>query len=64
MDSFKNKAMEDYLDLMRCFEVKKREIKATSDRHLSLKIPVALIDQTKEVTGITVWEKIHNIRTK
>ncbi|XP_060566321.1 heat shock 70 kDa protein 12A-like [Ruditapes philippinarum] len=64
MDSFKNKAMEDYLDLMRCFEVKKREIKATSERQVSLKIPVALIDQTKEHTGITVREKIQKTKYK
>ncbi|XP_060561016.1 heat shock 70 kDa protein 12A-like [Ruditapes philippinarum] len=64
MDSFKNKAMEDYLDLMRCFEVKKREIKATSDRQVSLKIPVALIDQTKDLTDITVREKIQCTKYK
>jgi hypothetical protein len=58
MDSFKNKAMEDYLDLMRCFEVKKREIKASSDRQITLKMPVALIDETEDLTGITIREKV------
>ncbi|XP_060559749.1 heat shock 70 kDa protein 12A-like [Ruditapes philippinarum] len=56
--------MEDYLDLMRCFEVKKREIKASSDRQVTIKIPAALIDQTKELTGKTVREKIQYTKYK
>ncbi|XP_045210214.2 heat shock 70 kDa protein 12A-like [Mercenaria mercenaria] len=62
LEKFRDNAMEDYLDLLRNFEVKKREAKLNSDRQTSIKIPVALIDQATEVTGKNVIVKISQSR--
>ena len=58
MSTFKDKAMEDYLDLMINFEVKKREVKVTRDRKISLKLPAALNEIVQELTGITFHNKV------
>ncbi|KAH3736870.1 heat shock 70 kDa protein 12A-like isoform X2 [Dreissena polymorpha] len=41
---FKEEHMEDYIDLLRDFEVKKRATDSTSEKLLILKIPLALIE--------------------
>ncbi|XP_045181401.2 heat shock 70 kDa protein 12A-like [Mercenaria mercenaria] len=60
MDSFKEKIIEEYLDLMRGFEVKKREIRA--DKQMVMKIPVALFDLAEELTGKRVSNTLSNSR--
>lgn len=51
MEKFKEGHMEDYVDLFRDFEIKKREIKTSRDEKVTFRIPVTLIDLVKEVTG-------------
>jgi hypothetical protein len=54
MEKFKEDHMDAYLDLMKAFEVKKRETK--KGKPLAFKIPVALMDLAEDITG----EKIRN----
>ncbi|XP_060566335.1 heat shock 70 kDa protein 12A-like [Ruditapes philippinarum] len=58
MEKFKEDYMDAYLDLMKAFEVKKRETK--KGKPVAFKIPVALMDLAEDMTG----EKIRNTISK
>ena len=63
MPKFKNKNMEDFLDLFRDFEVKKREIGPKKDSKITFRIPAALSDAVKEMrNGQTLQEMITKSR--
>lgn len=49
MPMFKNKHMEDFLDLFRDFEVKKREIGPQKDSKITFRIPAAFSDAVKDM---------------
>ncbi|XP_060559752.1 heat shock 70 kDa protein 12A-like [Ruditapes philippinarum] len=56
MEQFKEDNMDAYLDLMKAFEVKKRETQ--KGKHVAFKIPVALMNLTEDVTGETIRNTI------
>ncbi|XP_060566338.1 heat shock 70 kDa protein 12A-like [Ruditapes philippinarum] len=58
MEKFKVDYMDEYLDLMRAFEVKKRETK--KGKHVAFKIPVSLMNLVVDITG----EKLQNTISK
>ncbi|XP_053399659.1 heat shock 70 kDa protein 12A-like [Mercenaria mercenaria] len=58
MPKFKDKHMEDYLDLFRDFEVKKREIGPKKDSKITFRIPTALADLVKEMKSEPLSETI------
>ncbi|KAH3836421.1 hypothetical protein DPMN_109791 [Dreissena polymorpha] len=50
--------MEDYIDLLREFEMKKRAIDTTSVSKVTIKIPVSLSDLSKEITGMLLQDRL------
>ncbi|WAQ95287.1 HS12A-like protein, partial [Mya arenaria] len=56
LKQFKEKHMENYVDLIRDFEIKKRDISTTGKSNFRL--PSALLDLVKEITGKTIKETI------
>ena len=48
---FQDKHMEDYIDIFRDFEVKKRDIAPTKDGKITFRLPVSLTDLFTESTG-------------
>ncbi|XP_052780577.1 heat shock 70 kDa protein 12B-like [Mya arenaria] len=59
MGAFKESHMEDYIELFRDFEIKKRDISTKkSGGKITLRMPVALVEIVKEVTGKTIKETI------
>ncbi|XP_052778299.1 heat shock 70 kDa protein 12B-like [Mya arenaria] len=59
MAAFKENHMEDYIDLFRDFEIKKRDISTKkSGGKINLRMPVALVETVKEVSGKTIKETI------
>ncbi|WAR25154.1 HS12A-like protein, partial [Mya arenaria] len=59
MGTFKENHMDDYIDLLRDFEIKKRDISTKkSGGKVILRMPVALVKTVKEVTGKTMKETI------
>ena len=48
---FQDKHMEDYLDIFRDFEVKKRDIGPSKDGKITFRLPVSLTDLFYETTG-------------
>ncbi|XP_052779373.1 heat shock 70 kDa protein 12B-like [Mya arenaria] len=59
MGAFKESHMEDYIDLFRDFEIKKRDISTKkSGGKINLRMPLALVETVKEVTGKTIKETI------
>ncbi|XP_060594200.1 heat shock 70 kDa protein 12A-like isoform X2 [Ruditapes philippinarum] len=58
MAKFKDKHMEDFIDLFRDFEVKKREIRPDKDSKVTFRIPTVFADLVKEVKGETLQDSI------
>jgi hypothetical protein len=58
MSRFKDKHMEDFLDIFRDFELKKREIDPNKDNQVTIRIPTALADLVKEMRRETLQETI------
>jgi hypothetical protein len=58
MPKFRDKNMEDYLELFRDFEVKKREIGPKKDTKITFRIPAALSDTVKEMRNEELQEVI------
>ena len=58
MDEFKNSSADDYLDLLRDFEIKKRKIAANTDHEVKIRLPKTFREVVKRVTGKTVAENI------
>ncbi|XP_053399341.1 heat shock 70 kDa protein 12A-like isoform X3 [Mercenaria mercenaria] len=55
---FKEKHMDDYIDLLKTFEVKKREISPQQPTKVTFRIPPTLTETILEATGHTIHEKI------
>lgn len=60
MQEFREQNMEDFLDLLRAFEEKKRDIKPKqhNSKQLRIRIPISFIDVAETVTGKSVTETI------
>ncbi|XP_053399657.1 heat shock 70 kDa protein 12A-like [Mercenaria mercenaria] len=58
MTKFKDMHMEDYIDLFRDFEVKKREIGPKKDTKVTFRMPTALADLVKDMRNETLQETI------
>ncbi|KAH3704788.1 heat shock 70 kDa protein 12A-like [Dreissena polymorpha] len=58
MKKLKDSNMEDYLDIMRTFEIKKRECKNSSTGKVIIRIPSSVCDIVVELTQKTLQENI------
>lgn len=58
MSKFKGKFLEDFLDIFRDFEVKKRDIGPDKDAKVTFRVPTALADLVKEISGQPFSETI------
>ncbi|KAH3768966.1 hypothetical protein DPMN_170187 [Dreissena polymorpha] len=58
MHVLKEKHMDDFIDVMRTFEIKKRECKPSSSGSVVLRFPATLNDVVQSVTGKTFQEQI------
>jgi hypothetical protein len=50
--------MDDYIDLFRTFEVKKRETSPGHSGKVTFRIPPSFVDTIKDVTGLSIKDKI------
>ncbi|XP_053399339.1 heat shock 70 kDa protein 12A-like isoform X2 [Mercenaria mercenaria] len=55
---FKEEHMDDYIDLFRTFEVKKREISPQQSTKVTFRIPPSLAETILEATGHTIKDRI------
>ncbi|KAH3833639.1 gamma-aminobutyric acid receptor subunit alpha-6-like isoform X2 [Dreissena polymorpha] len=55
---FKDESMEDYIELLRDFEIKKRALDNTKEGKVTIKIPVSLSDLAKDVTGMLLQDTL------
>ncbi|KAL4230424.1 Heat shock 70 kDa protein 12A [Mactra antiquata] len=62
MDEFKKKHMEDYIDLFRDFEIKKRAVGPDRDSKVTFKMPVALLTMVQQIRNKTLDETIKNTK--
>ncbi|KAL4230425.1 Heat shock 70 kDa protein 12A [Mactra antiquata] len=62
MDKFKEEHMEDYIDLFRDFEIKKRAIGPDGDSKVTFKMPVALLTMVQQIRNKTLDEAIKNTK--
>ncbi|XP_052215038.1 heat shock 70 kDa protein 12A-like isoform X6 [Dreissena polymorpha] len=62
MKRFKDENMEDYIDLLREFEIKKRAIDTNTSSKVTIKVPLSLSDLSKEITGILLQDKLPTTR--
>ncbi|XP_053396352.1 heat shock 70 kDa protein 12B-like [Mercenaria mercenaria] len=58
MTKFKDRHIEDYIDLLRHFEVKKRDICPSSESKVTIKIPQTFSDLVRECWEETLQERI------
>jgi len=56
MKQFITKHMEDNIEILRDFEIKKRDIAPNREEKVTLRIPIALTDLFAKMTGETVKE--------
>ena len=61
MKRFRDEFMEDYFDLLREFEMKKRSLDPDSDDLVTIRVPVALRDIYEEVTGENIKRALRNV---
>ncbi|KAH3891131.1 hypothetical protein DPMN_015220 [Dreissena polymorpha] len=61
MQKFKDVNMEDYIELLRDFEIKKRAIDTSKPGKITIKVPISLIDHVKDVTGKTLKDKLQSL---
>lgn len=60
MKAFKREHMDDYIDIFRTFEVKKREITSSSSAKVTLRLPPSLTDTVLDVTKTSIEKVISN----
>ncbi|KAH3837772.1 heat shock 70 kDa protein 12B-like [Dreissena polymorpha] len=60
LDKFHEKHQDDYIDLMRAFEVRKRSIQPTSEDRITFKIPISLHELYREMTGGEMRDAVKN----
>lgn len=58
MKKFITEYMEDYIDICRDFEIKKRDINPSRKEKVTLRLPIALTDLFAKVTGESVKETL------
>ncbi|XP_052794101.1 heat shock 70 kDa protein 12B-like [Mya arenaria] len=58
MDRFRSENQEDYMDLLREFEVKKRAIGQSLDSRTTFKIPITLYETFRDVTGREIRDEV------
>ncbi|XP_052788875.1 heat shock 70 kDa protein 12A-like isoform X2 [Mya arenaria] len=58
IERFKDVNMEDYIDLLRDFEIKKRDIAPSKDSKVTIKLPIALSELVREMKGTELKSKI------
>ncbi|XP_060559207.1 heat shock 70 kDa protein 12A-like [Ruditapes philippinarum] len=58
VEKFKKDCKEDYIDLFRDFETKKRDIAPRKTEKITLKIPITLVEKANETSGRTMEECI------
>ena len=58
MKKFKDKHMEDYIDMFRDFEIKKRDIGPSKTGKVTMRIPSALTELFSDMTDETLKEAI------
>lgn len=58
MKKFQDKHMEDYLEIFRDFEIKKREISPSKNTKVTIRLPSALMELFEEYTDETLKEAI------
>ncbi|KAH3832465.1 hypothetical protein DPMN_105753 [Dreissena polymorpha] len=58
MQRFKDETMEDYLELLRDFEIKKRDIDVASKTKVTIKVPSSLFDLVQEMTQLSIRDKL------
>lgn len=51
MEKFPQENMEDYIEMYRDFEVKKRSIDSSKEGKVTFKLPVAFTELVEDVTG-------------
>ena len=61
MKRFRDESMEDYFDLLREFEMKKRSIDPNSNDLVTIRVPVALRDIYEDVTGENIKSALGKI---
>ncbi|OWF37229.1 Heat shock 70 kDa protein 12B [Mizuhopecten yessoensis] len=60
LTELKNECMQDYLDLFRDFEIKKRTIKPTSEGRINFRLPYLLMEIYKKTTEEELTESLAN----
>ncbi|XP_060551251.1 heat shock 70 kDa protein 12B-like [Ruditapes philippinarum] len=55
---FKEEHMDDYIDLLRTFEVKKRETSPGQSDKVTFRIPPSFADTIKDATGLSIKDKM------
>lgn len=58
MKRFISKNMEDYINIFRDFEIKKRDLTPSKTEKITFRIPSALSDSFLETTGETLKEAV------
>ncbi|XP_052283210.1 heat shock 70 kDa protein 12A-like isoform X3 [Dreissena polymorpha] len=58
MQRFKDENMEDYLELLRDFEIKKRDIAVGSKTKVTIKVPSTLFNLVEEMTHMSMQDKL------
>ncbi|KAH3833630.1 hypothetical protein DPMN_106942 [Dreissena polymorpha] len=51
MQRFKDQNMEDYIELLRNFEIKKRAVDTTKASKLAITVPVTFFERVQDITG-------------
>ena len=64
MNKYKEEQMEQYVDLFREFEIKKREISPNTEKKVNFRIPSSLTELINDVTGNDIKTSIANSRYK
>ncbi|KAL5012752.1 hypothetical protein ScPMuIL_011303 [Solemya velum] len=62
--TFQQEYMEDYLELLREFELKKRDTKPDSNDKVTFRVPVSLRELFEKKTGEKIQEALSNMRIK
>ncbi|XP_045204275.2 heat shock 70 kDa protein 12A-like [Mercenaria mercenaria] len=58
VENFKQHHMEDYIDIFRDFEIKKRETAPSKDSKITIRVPVSLVEMAKKTNGKPMKQSI------
>ena len=62
LQRFKDDHMEDYIDLLRDFEIKKRATNSSSEGLVTIKLPLALLELVDESKGLSMKRIVQSSR--